>query len=107
MISRQNVLTSAIAAAAISLCAVAPTLAQEGGAGEAPIPKLQFRLVENFFRYPPGSVIGRTTGMTVGPEGNIVTLNRGYRPVLEFNADGTFLRSGMDALVLGDWVVVK
>ncbi len=86
-------LMSATGAVAISLCAVAPIFAQNGDAGDAPIPQLQFRLVEDFFQYPPGSVIGRTTGMTVGPDGTIVTLNRGYRPVMEFNPDGTFIRS--------------
>ncbi len=90
---RTRFLTSAIGAVAISLCAVAPMFAQNGGAGDAPIPQLQFRLVEDFFQYPAGSVIGRTTGVTVGPDGTIATLNRGYRPVMEFNADGTFLRS--------------
>jgi DNA-binding beta-propeller fold protein YncE len=84
---------SAIGAAAMSLCAAAPVVAQGGGAAEAPIPQLSFRLVENFFKYPVGSVVGRTTGIVVGPKGNIVTLNRGYRPVMEFNADGTFVRS--------------
>ena len=83
----------AIGAMAISLCAVPPMFAQEGGVGEASIPQLQFRLVQDFFKYPPSSVIGRTTGVTVGPKGNIATLNRGYRPVMEFNSDGTFLRS--------------
>lgn len=89
---RTRFLTSAISALVITLCAVMPVFAQNGDA-DAQIPQLQFRLVEGFFQYPAGSVIGRTTGMTVGPDGTIVTLNRGYRPVMEFNADGTFLRS--------------
>jgi hypothetical protein len=29
----------------------------------------------------------------VGPDGHILALNRGYHPVLEFNADGTFVRT--------------
>lgn len=93
MKTRTRFLTSAIGAVAILLCSVAPMFAQGGGAGDAPIPQLQFRLVEDFFQYPPGSVIGRTTGVAVGADGTIATLNRGYRPVIEFNADGTFLRS--------------
>ncbi len=88
---RRRLLMSAIGAVAISLCAVPPMFAQDGG-GEAPIPQLHYRLEQDFFKYPAGSIIGRTTGITVGPEGNIVTLNRGYRPIIEFNSDGTFLR---------------
>jgi DNA-binding beta-propeller fold protein YncE len=38
--------------------------------------------------------VGRTTGVAINPKtGNIVTLNRGYHPVLEFKSDGTFVRS--------------
>ena len=33
------------------------------------------------------------SGIAVAPTGNIVTLNRGYHPVLEFKSDGTFVRS--------------
>jgi sugar lactone lactonase YvrE len=86
-------LMSAVCAAAMSLCTVTTTNAQ-GGQGSAPIPQLQFRLVEDFFHYPPGSVVGRTTGIAIDPKtGNIVTLNRGYRPVIEMKSDGTFVRS--------------
>ena len=59
----------------------------------APIPQLPFHLVENFFHYPANSVVGRVSGIAVGPTGNIVALNRGYHPVLEFKSDGTFVRS--------------
>jgi hypothetical protein len=37
-------------------------------------------------------VIGRLSGVAVGPNGNIVALNRGYHPVLEFKSDGSFVR---------------
>ena len=53
----------------------------------------RYRLVENFFHYPANSVVGRMSGITVSPTGNILALNRGYHPVLEFKPDGTFLRS--------------
>ncbi len=98
---RKTFLILAVCAAAISLCAVALMNAQgegenaQGGrAAAAPIPQLPFHLVENFFHYPANSVVGRTTGVAINPKtGNIVTLNRGYHPVLEFKSDGTFVRS--------------
>src|SRR5690349_10205364 len=94
-------LLSAICAVAISLCAVVLVKAQgegesaQGGrAAGPPIPQLAFHLVEDFFHYPANSVVGRTTGVAINPKtGNIVTLNRGYHPVLEFKSDGSFVRS--------------
>ena len=78
--------------AAVSIGAVRPVSAQ--GRGSAPaIPQLPFHVTENFFHYPAHSILGRVSGIAVSPTGNIVALNRGYHPVLEFNADGTFLRS--------------
>jgi len=38
-------------------------------------------------------VIGRVSGIAVGPTGTIVTLNRGYHPVQEFSSEGAFVRS--------------
>src|SRR5437588_2760623 len=92
---------SAVCAAAILFCGVVLVKAQgegenaQGGrAAAAPIPQLAFHLVENFFHYPANSVVGRTTGVAINPKtGNIVTLNRGYHPVLEFKSDGSFVRS--------------
>ena len=65
----------------------------QGGGDAAPIPQLPFHLVDNFFHYPSNSVIGRVSGIAVAPSGNILALNRGYHPVLEFKSDGTFVRS--------------
>src|ERR1700719_4302072 len=94
-------LVTAAFAVAISLCGVALMKGQgegdkaQGGRGAgAAIPQLPFHLVENFFHYPANSVVGRTTGVAINPKtGNIVTLNRGYHPVLEFKSDGSFVRS--------------
>jgi len=91
---KKRFLMSAVCAAAVSLCAIASAHAQGGAADAAPIPQLQFRLVEDFYRYPPNSVVGRSTGVAINPKnGNIVTLNRGYRPVNEMKADGSYVRS--------------
>lgn len=95
---KRRFLMLTVCAATIALCAVAPMSvrmnAQNGGAGDAPsYPQLSFRLVENFFHYPANSIVGRVSGIAVGPQGKIVALNRGYHPVLEFTSDGTFVRS--------------
>jgi len=86
-------LVSTVCATAIVLCAVARIGAQGGSEGAALIPQLPFHRVENFFHYPANSVLGRMSGIAVSPTGNIVALNRGYHPVLEFSSDGTFVRS--------------
>src|SRR6516165_11096439 len=85
-------LRSAICTAAMSLCAVAPINAQSRESTAA-IPQLRFHLMENFFHYPANSILGRVSGIAVGPTGNIVALNRGYHPVMEFNPEGAFVRS--------------
>ena len=95
---KKRVLMSGIFAA-IALAAIAPMSAQtQGGAAAsgsaaASFPQLPFHLVEGFFHYPAHSVLGRVSGVDVGPNGNIVALNRGFRPVLEFKPDGTFIGS--------------
>src|SRR6266849_10748288 len=90
---KKRILMSAVCAAAISICAVAPMNGQGGGESAAPIPQLPFHLVENFFHYPANSIVGRVSGIAVGPKGNIVALNRGYHPVQEFTSEGSFVRS--------------
>jgi hypothetical protein len=52
---KPRVFVSAVSAAALALCAIITTHAQEGAAGPA-IPPLPFHLVENFFKYPAYSV---------------------------------------------------
>ena len=89
---KRRVLTAALCAAALAACAARTTQAQEVPAGP-PIPTLPFHLVENFFHYPAYSVIGRLSGVAVAANGNILALNRGYHPVLEFKADGSFVRT--------------
>jgi DNA-binding beta-propeller fold protein YncE len=85
---------SVVCVAAMSLWGSATIKAQEGGASAAPIAQLPFKLVENFFHYPAYSIIGRVSGIAVHPTtGNIVALVRGNNPVLEFKADGSFVRT--------------
>jgi len=89
---KPRVVVSAVCAAVLVAGAAAIVRAQGGPSGQ-PIPQLPFHLVENFFHYPAYSVIGRLSGVAVAPNGHILALNRGYHPVLEFNADGSFVRS--------------
>src|SRR5215472_3854114 len=89
---KPRVVASAVCAAVMAAGAAAIVRAQDGPAGP-PIATLPFHLVENFFHYPAYSVIGRLSGVAVGPNGHILALNRGYHPVLEFNTDGSFVRS--------------
>ena len=90
---KKRFLMSAVFAAAVSVCAVASMNAQRGGGDAASIPQLSYKLDENFFNYPANSIVGRISGIAVGPKGNIVALNRGYHPVQEFTSEGTFVRS--------------
>jgi hypothetical protein len=87
---KKRVLLSAVCAAAVAAGAVTTIRAQEAAAPS--IATLAYHLVDNFFHYPAYSVIGRLSGVAVGPNGNIVALNRGYHPVLEFKSDGSFVR---------------
>ena len=89
---KNRVLASLVCAVAVCAGAGTAITAQDGAAGP-PLPALPFHLVENFFHYPAYSVIGRLSGVAVAPNGNIVALNRGYHPVLEFKSDGSFVRS--------------
>jgi len=84
---------SAVCATTIWLLAAVPMNAQRGGPDLASIPQLPFRLVENFYHYPANSILGRVSGVAIGPNGKIVALNRGYHPVLEFDSEGAFVRS--------------
>ncbi len=90
---KKRFLMSTVCAAAISMCAVAGMSAQQGTGGGAAIPTLPFQLVEDYFTYPANYVLGRLSGVAVSPTGTIVALNRGSHPVLEFKADGSFVRS--------------
>jgi DNA-binding beta-propeller fold protein YncE len=57
------------------------------------IPVMPYKLVEGYFHYPAYYDLARMVGVAIGPKGQIVSLNRGPHPVIEFNADGSFLRS--------------
>jgi DNA-binding beta-propeller fold protein YncE len=81
---------AALCALGIALCAPVGARAQDDNAS---IPRLPFHPVDGFFHYPAHDILGRVSGIAVGPQGRIVVLNRGYHPVLEFKADGSFIGS--------------
>jgi DNA-binding beta-propeller fold protein YncE len=69
---------------------VSATVAQDANSN---VPQLPLHLVDNFFKYPATYVMGEVIGVAVNAKGHIFLLNRGYHPILEFNPDGTFVRS--------------
>jgi hypothetical protein len=64
-------------------------LAQERAAPK-PIP---FKVVENFLKLPPNIYMAEVVGVDVDSKGQIYVLHRGKQPILEFNPDGSFVRS--------------
>jgi len=82
--------------ATISLISIPSVLAQDSGnmqGGAAVVPQIPLHIVDNFFKYPATYVMGEVIGVAVNAKGHIFLLNRGYHPILEFNPDGTFVRS--------------
>ena len=83
---RMAIATSFIALAGIG----GPADAQEPR--QAP-PQLSFHVVPNFLRLPSNITMAEVVGVAVSSSGQIVVLHRGKQPILEFNPDGTFMRS--------------
>lgn len=83
-------------AAALVLRSPTRTAAQnrDSAQGDAAAPpQLPLHLVENFFHYPAAYVMGEVIGVAVNPRGHVFLLNRGYHPLIEFDAEGAFVRS--------------
>ncbi len=74
--------------------AALPLAAQEKDAA----PQLPFRVVENFLKLPDGVYMAEVVGVSVDSKGRVVVANRGKLPLMEFNADGTYVRSFGDGL---------
>jgi streptogramin lyase len=56
-------------------------------------PQLAFRVIENFLKLPDNLYMAEVVGVTTDSKGHIYVLHRGKQPILEFNPDGTFVRS--------------
>jgi DNA-binding beta-propeller fold protein YncE len=79
----------------IVIAAVLATgLASEALAQERPAPpQIPFRVVENFLKLPPTITMAEVVGVDVDSKGQVYVLHRGKQPILEFNPDGSFVRS--------------
>ncbi len=61
-------------------------------------PPLPYVAVPESFKLPPGMNFGGTSGVAFNSKGNIFVLHRGPMPVMEFDADGNFIRGFGDGL---------
>lgn len=96
MTKKHLVLLPLLFVTALLLLSTGQTSAQnrESAQGDAATaPQLPLRLVENFFHYPATYVMGEVIGVAVNSKGHVFLLNRGYHPLLEFDAEGAFIRS--------------
>src|SRR5271156_6851006 len=64
-------------------------------------PPLPYIAAPESFRLPSGANFGGTSGVAFNSKGNIFVLHRGPMPLMEFDADGNFIRGFCD--VLFDW----
>jgi DNA-binding beta-propeller fold protein YncE len=57
------------------------------------VPDLGYRAVPHGLRLPAGVTMGAPSGVQVNKDGHLLVFNRGPFPLLEFDADGAFVRS--------------
>src|ERR1700680_4491769 len=56
-------------------------------------PDMQYKVVEDFLQIPSDMPMAEAVGVAINSKGHIFILNRGNHPLLEFNADGSFVTS--------------
>lgn len=61
-------------------------------------PNMQMTSVEKFLKLPANMYIGEAAGVALNSKGHIFVFNRGQHPLLEFDANGTFIRSIADGI---------
>ena len=61
-------------------------------------PPLDYVAVPESFKLPPGMNFGGTSGIAINSKGNLFVLHRGSMPLMEFDADGNFIRGWGDGL---------
>jgi streptogramin lyase len=61
-------------------------------------PELPYVAVGESFKLPPGANFGGTSGVAFNSKGNVFVLHRGPMPLMEFDADGNFIRGFGDGL---------
>src|SRR5438093_1533365 len=65
---------------------------------EEQIPKLNYEPVPDFFQLPAGEHFVEVAGVAVNSKGHIFVFHRGKHPLMEFDANGKYLRSIADDL---------
>ncbi len=65
---------------------------------EEQIPRLNYEAVPDFFQLPPSEHFVEVAGVAVNSKGHIYVFHRGKHPLMEFDANGKFLRSIADDL---------
>jgi DNA-binding beta-propeller fold protein YncE len=65
---------------------------------EEAIPKLNYEAVPDFFQLPTGEHFVEVAGVAVNSKGHIYVFHRGKHPLMEFDANGKYLRSIADDL---------
>src|SRR5713226_4550488 len=76
-----------------------PALAQTAApTAPAPPPPLDYVAVADSFSLPAGMTFGSTSGVAINSKGHIFVLHRGPNPLMEFDANGKFIRALGDGL---------
>jgi len=63
-----------------------------------PLPKLNYEPIADFFQLPAVEHLVEPAGVAVNSKGHIYVFHRGIHPLMEFDANGKFLRSIADDL---------
>jgi streptogramin lyase len=86
------------AAITAAIWSIAGPAAAQGPAPEPP--QIGFRVVENFIKLPDNVYMAEVVGVTTDSRGHVFVVNRGSRPLMEFDQNGTFVRSIADGMPL-------
>jgi streptogramin lyase len=86
-----------ITSIALTLCVTA-AFAYGALAQESAPQQLSYKVVPDFLKLPDNLYMAEVVGVATDSKGQIYVLNRGKQPILQFNPDGTFVRSIGDGL---------
>ena len=100
--------TAAASIACVLVIAVSSVITAGGQAGSASVPILPYKMVE--WPAPALSVAGfpmpwnliQASSVAVSARGTVIVLHRGAHPILEFEANGKFVRSVADGLPISE-----
>jgi sugar lactone lactonase YvrE len=85
-----------LAATVLAVSLLASTAAIDAARGPAAAqaaPPLTFHVADNFLKLPDHINMAEVVGTALDSKGHVFVLNRGHQPILEFNADGSFMRT--------------